>query len=406
MADPPAVRGSGLFADEASRLAAVTRAVALGTLACVACSWKLWLTRPLYPLVPVAGLVPPMPSPWDGLVLAGWCSLLAALVWRPGSNLLVGLVLAVMAVFFLQDQSRLWPSFYQFFLLLVLKSSFRPAASDASAEAARVLAGMRFLVAATYVWAGIHKLTPSFFRLHFPWFLEPLTAWLPVELPWLGPLGIAAALGESLLGLGLLSTNDRLRRTALGGLMLMHGLIFFCIGPLRGQWNNAAWLWSQAAAVNTFLLFAWSPPFRLGTMLAGPAVARLRPAAVLVLVGILPALNGLNRWDSALSFNVYSGNVSEAEICLLPEGVAALPPALAPFLEAGDPCTVLHLDAWARAEFQANQYPEDRIFRAVFRRICELVPPGTAILFVREKASWLAASRVRREDCPACDAQR
>lgn len=58
--------------------------------------------------------------------------------------------------------------------------------------------------------------------------------------------------------------------------------------------------------------------------------------------------------------------------------------------------------AWARAEFQANQYPENRIFQAVFHRICELVPPGSAILFVREKAGWFTPGRVRREDCPAC----
>ena len=400
MRDLPALECTSLFADESRRLAVVTRAVALALLACVACSWKLWLTRPLYPLVPVADLVPALPPPWDGVVLVGWCGLVATLAWRPESNRLVGLVLAVMVLLFLQDQSRLWPSFYQFFLLLLLRTGYRPTAAAASTEASRVLAGMRFLMAATYVWAGIHKLTPQFVTDQFPWFVEPLTAWLPFDLPWLPQFGLLAAIAESLLGLGLLS--NRCRRAALIGLLLMHGLILVCIGPLRGQWNNAAWLWSQAAAVTTFLLFFRAPPFRFGTMLAGPVSAAIRPAAVLVLVGVLPALNGLNRWDSALSFNVYSGNVSQAEICLLPEGVAALPPALVPFLEAGDPCTVLDLDAWARAEFQANQYPENRIFRAVFQRICGLVPPGTAILFVREKASWLAPSRVRREDSPAC----
>jgi hypothetical protein len=399
MRDLPALGCHALFANETRRLAVVTRTVALALLACMACSWKLWQTRPLYPLVPVAGLVPALPSPWDGLVLIGWCGLIAALAWRPDSNRLVGLVLVVMAMLFLQDQSRLWPSFYQFFLLLLLRSGYRPTAADAAAEAARVLAGMRFLVAAIYVWAGIHKLTPQFFTDQFPWFVEPLTGWLPFEPPWLSQIGLLAALAESLLGLGLLS--DRFRRASLVGLLLMHGLIFFCIGPLRGQWNNAAWLWSQAAAVITLLLFFRAPAFRFGTMLAGPLRAAIRPAVVLVLAGILPALNGFNRWDSALSFNVYSGNVSQAEICLMPEGVAALPSALAPFLEPGDPCTVLHLDAWARAEFQANQYPENRIFRAVFHRICELVPPGKAILFVREKAGWFTPGRVRREDCPA-----
>jgi hypothetical protein len=128
-------------------------------------------------------------------------------------------------------------------------------------------------------------------------------------------------------------------------------------------------------------------------------------AVVIVLVGILPLLNAVNCWDSALSFNVYSGNVSRAEIWLAPQGVAALPPSLARLLESRDPAIVLDFDAWSRNEFQANQYPENRIFQAVFQGICTMVPPGAATMYVIEKASWLAPRRVHRYDAPGVSAE-
>ncbi len=384
---------------ETRRLTLYTRVLAGSILWCVAFSWRLWLDRSSYPLVPFAGLVPAFSTPWDGIALAAWCGVVAGVMWRPASNLLVGVALAAMAMFFLQDQSRLWPSYYQFFLLLFLRSGFRQTAGDDTDEASRVLMGMRFVVAATYFWGGIQKLTPHFFYQEFPWFIEPLTNRLPFELPGVPQLGVVAAILEAGIGVGLLTR--RFRRAALGEALLMHALIVFCIGPLRGHWNDAAWAWSQAAAVQVLILFWKAPPFSVRTMVAGPPTAVMRPALVFLLAGVLPLLNNVNRWDSALSFNVYSGNVSQAQIVLAPKAVAALPPSLVRHIVAHDLGTALDLNAWSRSEFQANQYPENRIFQAVFRRVCEMVPPGTATLYVIEKATWFTPRRSYRYPFPA-----
>ena len=48
-------------ADEQGRLELVVRALAVSVLACLAFSWKLWLSSRLYPLTPAFGLVPPFP---------------------------------------------------------------------------------------------------------------------------------------------------------------------------------------------------------------------------------------------------------------------------------------------------------------------------------------------------------
>ena len=115
-----------------------------------------------------------------------------------------------------------------------------------------------------------------------------------------------------------------------------------------------------------------------------------------VFIGAMPALNNLNRWDSALSFNVYTGNVDYAEIHLTPEVVEELPDEIAEFVAVENDRAVLSLIQWAQNEFQANPYPETRIFKAIYRKVRSYVPPDSAYLLVREKAGWHAPKRIVR----------
>jgi hypothetical protein len=260
-------------ASDEERLRLVVRALAASILACLAFSGKLWLSARLYPLVPVLGVVPPFPWPLDLFVLALLVGLLVGLVARPLSWPLAAAVVGLFALLFAQDQSRLWPSFYQFFLLLLLLLAHRPGGGEPAA--ARTLHGMRFVLAAVYFWGGVQKLTPHFFREEFPWFIRPLTDLLPFEVPGLPVLGMAAAVGEALVGIGLLTR--RFRGLALGEALLMHAVILVCIGPLRGDWNDSAWIWSQSSAVLVWLLFRGAAPFRFATLFAVPPARSLAP---------------------------------------------------------------------------------------------------------------------------------
>jgi hypothetical protein len=385
------------FAGEQARLELVVRALAVSILACLAFAGKLWLSTRAYPLVPALGIVPPFPWPLDGLALALLVGLLAGLVVRPLSWPLAAAVVVLFVILFAQDQSRLWPSFYAFFLLLVLLVAHRPGGGEA--EAARTLAGMRFVTAAVYFWGGVQKLTPHFFREEFPWFIRPLTDLLPFEVPGLPVLGMAAAVGEALVGIGLLTR--RFRGLALGEALLMHAVILVCIGPLRGDWNDSAWIWSQASAVLVWLLFRGAAPFRFATLFAVPPARSLAPAAVVLLAGVLPVLDNLNRWDSALSFNVYTGNVSVGQV-LMPAGSAArLPREIAAHVVAAGDREVLDLNAWAMREFNAGTYPARRVFRALLADICRRLGAADVQLVVVEKASWLAPKKARVENCGA-----
>lgn len=195
------------LASEERRLVLVVRALVVSILVCLAVSWRLWLSSRLYPLVPAFGIVPAFPWPLDGAVLALLVALLAALACRPLSRPIAGAAVAVLAVLFLQDQSRLWPSFYLFGFLLLLLLGHRPDGGEAAA--ARTLAGMRFAVAMAYFWGGVQKLTPQFFHQEFPLFVRPLTDLLPGPVPGLPVVGAAAAVAEVVFGLGLLTKAFR-----------------------------------------------------------------------------------------------------------------------------------------------------------------------------------------------------
>ena len=384
-----------IFTDEDTRLALVVRCVAVAFLACLGMSWRLWISERLYPLAPLCGLVPECAAPLDRVVLLLLAGLLVGLAAVPRTKpLAVGLV-ALLAALFAQDQSRLWPSFYEFSILLVLVLSWRPQAGEE--EARRLLAGMRFVVAAVYFWGGVQKLTPHFFREEFPWFIRPLADLLPGTVPAIPSIAVVAAVGEAMLGLGLLTR--RFRRLALGEALAMHAIIFVCIGPLRGDWNDAAWMWSLASAALAWLLFNDAPPFSFRTMFGGPWPARVPPALAVALVGVAPLFNNVNRWDSALSFNVYTGNVTAAAV-VMPAGLAGrLPPEIAAHVGIQGAAAVLDVNAWALAEFNGGAYPEARIFRAVFRTICGLVRDPSLRLVIVEKATWFTPKTQRIESC-------
>ncbi len=386
-----------IFASEEKRLVFFTRLLAISVLLCLAFSWKLWISRQFYPLVPLFGLIPAFPHPVDSIFRALFVTVLLAVVIGLRSRIWVALVLAIFAILFLQDQSRLWPSFYQFFFLFLILVTVRNHAGKS--DAPRLLAGMRFITAAIYFWSGVQKLNTHFFNEEFPSIVEPLTRLLPFDIPLLPTVGIFAALFEVFIGLGLLT--KRFRNIALYDAMLMHLLIFFCIGPFRDNWNNSSWIWGQTVAVQTWVLFFKAPAFDFKNLFSAPWFCNIPQALAVLFIGILPVLNNVNRWDSALSFNVYTGNVNYAEIVMRLDVVDQLPAELVPFVSVYPEfkIAVLKLNAWTLSEFNANPYPEKRIFKAVLRKVCAYLPDDSAWLFFREKSSWFFPMTTHRYDC-------
>ena len=389
-------RVASILASDERRLAAMARLVAGSMLLCMAFSGRLWLSTRLYPLTPLFGIVPPFPWPLDAAAVGLVVGLLLAVMARPLSRMPVALLVVLLAVLFAQDQSRLWPSFYGCFLLFLLLLGHDRGGGDEAAG--RTLTAMRFTVAAIYFWGGVQKLTQHFFREEFPWFIRPLTDLVPMPEGWIPAIGVAAAVFEMAFAIGLLTR--RFRGIALCEAMLMHAAILVCIGPLRGHWNDSAWIWSLTMATQAWLLFFAARPFEPAEMFMGRPPRWLTAGVVAVLAGIMPAFHTLGLWDAALSFNVYTGNVNAASIVMLPDAADRLPAELQPHVVREERWAMLDVDAWSQSLFNAGVYPEIRVFRRLFEAVSRDLPPESARLVVVERATWLSPKAQRRLDSP------
>jgi hypothetical protein len=128
------------------------------------------------------------------------------------------------------------------------------------------------------------------------------------------------------------------------------------------------------------------------------ADARERPAGVLwgrdlvhraqlVLLGLLPALSFVDRWDAYPSLALYSPRIDGARICL-GEGVKGrLAPQLQALLVERAPHSYeLWLEDWAQRELGTPAYPSERVLRVVARRFLESVGmPAQARVVVHER---------------------
>jgi hypothetical protein len=378
--EPPDDRSGGLAAVATRPLVAAMLA------ACIAASPRLWGGPREYPAIPLPALggLPPgisgaLPA-W--LVVAALLALLGLAVvprrWAPAP------FLAAAALLVAGDITRLQPWLYQGALSL-----------GAFALCRRPLDACRVLVAAIYAWSGVSKLNADFGPVVVPW-LVPAAAPLGPALLWW--VGVAVGLAEAAIGVGLLV--PRARRAAVVAAVATHAVVLAAIGPAGRDWNRVVWPWNLAMAALVVLLL-WSERRPARPLLW----SRDRyHRAVVVLVGVLPALNLAGAWDAYLSFSLYSGNIDEAWLVIEPAGAAAAPPSAVAVAERRpDGTLVAWLLPWAVRDVGVPPYPERRAYLAAFRALCRAAPDPRALrLVVRERAP-LARARPPMEARP-CDA--
>ena len=100
--------------------------------------------------------------------------------------------------------------------------------------------------------------------------------------------------------------------------------------------------------------------------------------AVVFFFGIMPALSFLGRWDSYLSFSLYSGNLDDCDIQIDPADFARMPPAVR---AATDPNSgAVDQTAWSNAELGAMPYPEHRIALNVGRSLARRARHGPVLV--------------------------
>jgi hypothetical protein len=347
----------------------LTNAIVFSFIFGIAFAKNLWLANRLYPLTPLIRIFQVIPV-WGDYFLAPlliFFLVMSAIASRPRKYLIVALI--TIAILFLQDQGRIFPSFYEYSLLLFVLVWRVPDPSGEGNDAA-ILNACRLAIVCVYIWSGIQKMNPLFIT-NFSWFLAPVTNTVPAVGALIPALVLVAPFLEVSLGLGLLF--GKTRKVALAMALTMHASIFILIGPLRGNWNDSAWAWNLGSALIVFALFfkAENVPARAILFNRDLWVHQL----VFLFFGFLPFLSLFNLWDSPLSFDVYSGNyfsgqiyVSEALRDQLPESIQRY--VIGPAGMSTDATEPVNLISWSEDEFGANPYPVPRVFKSIASSLC------------------------------------
>jgi len=256
--------------------------------ATIVLTWKVWQVRDLPPLLPLA----PVPQIDMGGALVASLAVVLALP-RVGLPLHTGLLAwAIVA-----DQCRLQPHVISLAWLMW---------GTGGLPGGLVVA--RGSLAATWLWAGLHKLTsPAYYAHSGPWMLAGL--WAGANPALAAPLAAAVAVAEISLGLGALV--PACRRVVAVGAVVFHVAVLFLLA-FRLGWNREVWPWNLALAAAGPLLVAPWQGAGLGVEWArAPRLARGLAVALVV----MPAGYWLGLVDAYLAHCVYADNTPQAYVC-------------------------------------------------------------------------------------------
>ncbi len=327
---------------------------------------ELWLYDRSFPLLP---LDPHLAGVFSGtlqgllilslVVLVTLCPFARSIRLQTG---LYGAVAALMLVLFALDQSRIWPSFYEYFwmhLVLALTAKLQ------LAEQFKVRQ-LRLILVGVYFWAGMQKANPDFSTVVKALLEDSPLVWRSIEplvplIPWL----------EASLGLCLLSS--RLALPATGGLAAMHVVLIGVIGPMASHSNDSAWCWNAASLLFLICLFGTNPEIKPWIQSPRGRRQRFVLTAIFVFFGFMPGLSWFGVWPDPLSFNVYSGNHTQGVFFLSRAIEEAVPPAVRAHLRPhGEAWLRLDLEGWTSSAFNAGPYPHASTYRGLLGYFCGL----------------------------------
>jgi len=339
-----------------SRLAAVRGSLLLACLLTMLASIPLWLTSRLYPLLPISPEFPSVHAPMDRVVFGCALGCLLLALWFYRSAVAVFLVLSLYLA--LADQARWQPWFYLYWVMLLLTLARPPAA----------LAACRIAVSAVYLWSGIQKCNADYFNIAVPWLAKAGVNWTPPIITSVLSSALAAAPAVEIF-IGLAVWHARTRRLALALAVVVHLTALFLLGPLGHKHNWIVWPWNIIMPTLLFLLFPSKQPALTWFDLRQTRWA----AAVIIFFAVTPALSFFGCWDSYLSFSLYTGHLTKADLYISEDVKARLPSPLLEFVvptpppynkDIQGPYVVL-VELWADKILRVPPLPESRGYRRV-----------------------------------------
>jgi hypothetical protein len=302
-------------------MTSLTRLLAVGQLALVAATWKLWTPQSVFPQVPLIRAACDWPGWFDWVclaVLVGSSVAMLVVARRGRAGRMASAALAVsLAGFFVLDQHRLQPWAWQFFLLAILLSL----ADDATTRR-----GWMGLVISIYFWSAVSKFDYTFFHVQGPALLGGLKQAMGMRgMPnrWTEMLDIAGSVGLALgeMGVAVMLAWPRTRWLGLWTATIMHVALLAALGPLGLNHSSGVLLWNVFFIVQDWLLFRgnvslsspddggvlvqWGRWLRPLVTWPGPRSNRLA-LGVIAAAMALPVLESFGYCDHWLAWAVYS----------------------------------------------------------------------------------------------------
>lgn len=377
-----------------------------GMFAGLALSPMLWLSQRYYPLTPLFGFLPTIPSPIDHILYGTLLLILAITAISSRPTRWIGIFVGLSIFEALFDQSRWQPWFYQYLILLTAVGIYAEEENCDDDQHHPALNACRFVVACTYFWSGCQKAHPDFVGRVFRDMTAPLTQLLPL---WMAPaitlLGAMAPFVEIAIGIGLLTT--RFRNYAVLLAIGMHAFILLALGPLGNNANSVVWPWNLTMVCLLLVLF-WNRPGVSTREVLWPRRLRIHPILFL-LVGCVPILSFFNCWDEYLSFSLYAGRRNAPTLYVTNAFADRLPKQILQYVFLTDKPGIneINLMKWSAGELNVPIYPEPRIYRNVARSLCPYAHQASDLrLVVKQTRILFSADKEISYDCPALAAGR
>lgn len=337
----------------------------------------LWETERAFPALPAIEGIPMLPQV---VAVALSCLLVLSVLVvaiAPTPGRLAFAPPAVAAVLIVFDMNRFQPWLYEYMLMFVALGlvDWR---GPVSARSRAAWAACGFIVLAFYFWSGVQKANMTFATEVFPWLIGPFGEGAAQALK---SVWFVAPLVEASMGLLLISPKTR--TWGLGLVALMHAFNLFTLGPLGLNYNSIVWPWNFWMIVIAFILF-----YRNDQPLFRAAWSSASGKAIIVLTGLMPALNFVGLWDGFLSASYYSGRLRDGWIYLNEDGVRHMPQAYLLGNKGFDRTSTrsrIDVTAWAESTINVPPYAEARTYGALMRKlVADGVPPEDMLLLVRD----------------------
>ena len=328
-------------------------------------SFKVWTADRYFPVAPVFDFLS-FPNQFHLILYALSLIGIASIMLFPNKKIILGVVIVIELFSCLLDYMRWQPWEYQYLLTLI----FFLFAKDRK----QFLSLLTFLLAATYIFSGIHKFSGSF--LHSFWDNFVLYRLLGLSYgaamnPLIHYPGLILSVIEVGIGIGMLFFRPKKYFALLA--MMMHLFIILIFGPSGLNYNIIIFPWNLAMMALVGVVFCKNvaPNFSLSFFRSK------FNTAVFLLIGILPMLCFFGRWDDYLSFNLYSGNIKTLVICVDDvQGYPELEQYQSTYKNKRycDDRYSINTTIWALDELKVAVYPEERVFKILQERFNQKYP--------------------------------